>query len=309
MSDRKGKSSGDREFVGYCQLPKSGQFVKGRSGNPRGRPRQLKKLATGSFGDNEFDVMFHEEMKRQVTVREGESLEKISVERAATRAIALKAAKGDVKAYRAVIDKRGAIDKRKEAQWEEQLEIVVTYKNKATLELRRQKEEQSSEPEIVPHPDDIEIDFERRVINFNRPITLEQKMAQDLLVATWPARDRQWRELSLSIAEDPWCLRQYSKSNSEIDKLFRLVAKRASTVNSWERATLEERKDYLRRYFWPNLSKKLPPQLARSELYFISSLEPWFGIELTKEQNRELTKELRNFFRDASPTLKLSANI
>jgi hypothetical protein len=300
MTDRKEKGSGDREFVGYCNPPKSGQFVKGRSGNPRGRPRRPKAAALGTFGDSEFDAMFLEEMKRQVTVREGESLEKTSLERAATRAIGLKAAKGDVKAYKAVIDKRGAIDNRREAQWEELLKMVFEYKNEATLELMRQKRERRLEPEIIPHPDDIDIDFGRRVINFNGPMTRDQKMAQDLMVTTWPALDRDWRKSPLLVAKDRRHLRQYHKANKQMETLFRLIERRASRVNSWERATLEERKDYLRRNFWPTMSENLPPELARSELCFVSTFRRWLGIELTKEEDRALIREVREAFRDAA---------
>jgi hypothetical protein len=65
MTDRKGKGSGGGEYVGYRNPPKSGQFVKGRSGNPRGRPRRPKTAAAGVFGESKFDAMILEEMDRQ----------------------------------------------------------------------------------------------------------------------------------------------------------------------------------------------------------------------------------------------------
>lgn len=95
MTDRKGNGSRGGEYVGYRNPPKSGQFVKGRSGNPGGRPPRPKTAGAGVFGDSEFDAMFLEEMDRQVSVREGETIERTPLMRAATRAIGLKAAKGD----------------------------------------------------------------------------------------------------------------------------------------------------------------------------------------------------------------------
>jgi hypothetical protein len=245
--------------------------------------------------------MFREEMRRQVTVREGESVEKISVERAATRAIGLKAAKGDVKAYRAVIDKRSAIDNRAEAQWEELARMVSEYVSEATLELKRRKGEERLKPEIIPHPDDINIDFARRTINCDGPMTLDQKMAQDLMGSTWPALERDWRKSPLFAAKDRRHLRQYHKTKKQMEKVFRLVAKRASRFNSWENATLEERKDYLRRHFWPTMSENFPPELARSESCFLATSRRWLGIELTKEEDQALFIEVREVFRNASP--------
>ena len=66
--------------------------------------------------------------------------------RAATRAIGLKAAKGDVKAYTAVTAKRAAIENRRRAEREEILTVVMEYKEQATLELMRRKRGEYPDP-------------------------------------------------------------------------------------------------------------------------------------------------------------------
>jgi hypothetical protein len=247
-------------------------------------------VAVSPFGDSEFDRMFLEEMDRIVAVREGETIEKTSVMRAAMRTIGLKAAKGDVKAYAAVTAKRTAIDNRWRTERDELLRVVMEYKRELSWELARRKRERASGPEIIPHPDDIDIDPWTGAVIFNTP---DQKMAQDLLVATWPKIDREWRKSRLFRAKDPQTLRLYAKAKRSVETVTCLVEKRASKTNSWRLATLEEQMDYFRREFWPTMSKGLPFEFVQSEWMFKSSFKGWLGIELTTEERRESLKEAR----------------
>ncbi len=63
-----------------------------------------------------------------------------------------------------------AIEKRRRAELEEMLRTVSEYKEQATIELMRRKRERRSGPEIIPHPDDIDVDPVGAVV-FNGPIT------------------------------------------------------------------------------------------------------------------------------------------
>jgi hypothetical protein len=84
--------------------------------------------------------MILEEMDRDVSVREGESIERMPVMRAATRAMGLKAAKGDVRAYVAVTTKLATIETQRLAQWEDKVQRVTAYKERATRILALEKQ-------------------------------------------------------------------------------------------------------------------------------------------------------------------------
>jgi hypothetical protein len=294
VTGKKTETSMNGERVGYGNPPKSSRFVKGQSGNLGGRPPKTVSASTG--GESEYDAMFLEELKRQVSVREGESIVKTTVERAATRAILLKAAKGDVKAFVAVKAKREAIDERRRVQKGELLRVVSDYKRDMTQELRLRTKLRVSGPEIIPHPDDVIIDPMTGSITINGPMNEDQKMAQDMLVSRWPTIERRWRESPPIVAKNVRHLRQYEKLKRQMEKVGRLVAKRASRINSWDMATLEERIAYLRRSLAELLTKIQPSAVVRSELCFKLMLRDWLGIEPTEEEHQAVILEIREIF-------------
>jgi Family of unknown function (DUF5681) len=285
-----GRSKGADGPVGYRKPPKSGQFVKGRSGNPGGRPRRPKAIVPGVLV-SEFEEMILEEMDRDVSVREGESIERMPVVRAATRAMALKAAKGDVKAYMAISTKLATIETRRRAQWEDTLKRVMDYKERATRELALRKQQGISGPEIVPHPDDIGIDSKRREIVSNGPTTHDQKMAQDFIVSLWPTLQRDWLDAPRFRGNDPQTLRLYAKWKRTVEAITRLVEKRASKTNSWTSATLEVRMDYFQKVVWRRLSQGLPLEFSQSEFMARIAFNSLFGIRETEEERREFAIE------------------
>jgi Family of unknown function (DUF5681) len=296
MTGKRSKATAAGERVGYRNPPKSGQFVKGRSGNPRGRPPKKTAPGIGIGGHSEFDALFLEEMNRQVAVREGETVERTSVMRAAVRAIALKAAKGDVKAYTALAARRDAIEDRRRAYRQETLRVVLEYDEVARLELMRRKRKGVSGPEIIPHPDDINIDSDTGSIVLHGPLTADQKMGHDLMISTWPAVEREIRNWPLFKAKDPSILGMYAKYKRQADAVGRRVARRASKVNSWDIATQQERMDYLRRVHWPMISKKSPFANMRSDFWFKTTFRLFLGIEPSEEERRAFLEEARPIY-------------
>ena len=79
--------------VGYKKPPKSTQFQPGQSGNPKGRPKGVKNLATD----------LEEELEQFVVVHEGNQTLKVTKQRAMLKSLFAKALKGDVRATSALI--------------------------------------------------------------------------------------------------------------------------------------------------------------------------------------------------------------
>jgi hypothetical protein len=77
--------------VGYKKPPLHSRFIKGRSGNPSGRPK--KSILT-------MMEIFEEELARKITVTENGKTSKITLERAAIRQIIHKAVKGETAAFK-----------------------------------------------------------------------------------------------------------------------------------------------------------------------------------------------------------------
>ena len=74
--------------IGYGKPPKTSQFKKGKSGNPRGRPKGSLNLATDLTA----------ELGEYITVREDGRPRKVSKQRALIKSLMAKALQGDVRA-------------------------------------------------------------------------------------------------------------------------------------------------------------------------------------------------------------------
>ncbi|SPJ25041.1 DUF5681 domain-containing protein [Palleronia abyssalis] len=79
--------------VGFGKPPKATRFRKGRSGNPRGRPR----------GARGVKVLLDEALSRKITVTEGGRTARVSKSEALLVSLINKAIKGDIRAAAQVL--------------------------------------------------------------------------------------------------------------------------------------------------------------------------------------------------------------
>jgi hypothetical protein len=78
--------------IGYKKPPKSGQFKKGQSGNPNGRPKGSKNLGK----------LLEDILNGKVTVRDGDTTRQMGAMEAMLHSIAVKAMKGDIRAFKEI---------------------------------------------------------------------------------------------------------------------------------------------------------------------------------------------------------------
>ncbi len=169
--------------VGYGKPPEASRFRKGQSGNPKGRPKgaRNKRLA---LNEERLKGIFLDEVYRTITIREGDRDVVVSMAQAIVRSLSYKAAKGDFRSQRVVLDALSRIEKEDKDMYYEWLETVIGYKLYWEGELdRRKRLGITSLPDPSPHPDQIHVDFHENTATVTGPVTKDEKEQQDTVRA------------------------------------------------------------------------------------------------------------------------------
>ena len=176
MGDESGKYQ-----VGYGKPPAEHQFPKGKSGNPKGRPRGARnkpalEISPGMRPAN--DLIRHEAL-RPIPVREGNKLIELPMAQAVLRSLGLNALKGSRLAQR---DYMQIVLGREAADYEErkaEFMIAADYKRTWDSKIEQARAAGRPAPMPLPHPDDIILDTVRGEARIEGPQTREQKAYLD----------------------------------------------------------------------------------------------------------------------------------
>lgn len=165
--------------VGYSRPPKSAQFKKGRSGNPRGRPKGRKNLRT----------LFVKELDTKVSIRIGDELRTVSKAQAIAKRAVHQAMQGEPRAIATVIGIDRETDQAEtKRDTEQKFGVLRVNRPSLTLEecVARNKVEgyltTLADIEELEHSQALQIvEFKKRVIEREKA---QAKEAQEKLALT-----------------------------------------------------------------------------------------------------------------------------
>ncbi|MCB1420326.1 MAG: hypothetical protein KDJ74_15495 [Notoacmeibacter sp.] len=180
----------DKDYeVGYAKPPVESQFKKGKSGNPKGRPRGSRNKAP-ALNEERLKAIIMEEAYRTIKINEGSKQIAIPMAKAVLRSLAHNAVKGNTRAQRLFSEMLASTEAANKRLHDEWLETAINYKIEWQNELERRRKLGTSAPDPVPHPDDIIVDVREGTVHINGPMTAEEKADYDW----WRDRKAEWED-------------------------------------------------------------------------------------------------------------------
>ncbi|GGJ16983.1 DUF5681 domain-containing protein [Neoroseomonas lacus] len=173
----------EQDRVGYQRPPKSGQFRKGQSGNPRGRPRKREVKPNWIEARYPTAEALRAEAARMLTINDASGSQQVTTREAAARSLALAAMRGGVLAQRTFFDLLKAEDERFHQAQKARLEFWEGYQETARNDIAAAIKQGLPEPEWVPHPEDIELNYRRLEVTFLGAIDAEGLKAEKQALA------------------------------------------------------------------------------------------------------------------------------
>ncbi|MEM1375761.1 MAG: DUF5681 domain-containing protein [Pseudomonadota bacterium] len=163
--------------IGYKKPPKHSRFAPGVSGNPKGRPTGSKNKKGESYIKG-IEELILAEAYRTIEVNENGERIKIPIAQAALRSLAVKAAKGNIRAGQLMMKQIAEIERKREEARNQFDETLITYKVEWEIERKRRARAGEDMPDLPVDPDNIILDDQADRV---RVISREERETRDKL--------------------------------------------------------------------------------------------------------------------------------
>ncbi len=153
-----GDGGSDRSTTGYGRPPKSGQFRKGQSGNPRGRPPKAAVRSEPPEARFPTRQVIREQAVRPIAINDASGREMITTREAIVRSLHNNAMRGGVLAQRTALELFRQEDERYHLERKKIFDFWDNYKFDCAVAIKKAIALGAPIPEFLPHPEDVVLD-------------------------------------------------------------------------------------------------------------------------------------------------------
>lgn len=158
--------------VGYGRPPPQFQFKKGRSGNPKGRPRKAaKKAASPRFEDASLDKLLEQEAFRLLQLNENGKPVEMSAAQAILRSLLVDGVKGNRLAKKYAFEMLRKEEHETLKRSLDRFDHFAKKKAEGNAKIAECEKRGVEPPRLYPHPDDILLDIAKLEVHLLGPMS------------------------------------------------------------------------------------------------------------------------------------------